>query len=199
MDTVKIVPTQERICQRILGVQSDGFFEHQARFRVPIPRKGQKVFHPTQQIVVGLKILRASGNQDPSLCQGELEIQLRHDPPYDFILQTEDIAQRPVITLRPQFSAGGCIHQSSRDPYLVAGLAHTAFQYILHPQFLAHLLKRHRLALVSESGIAGDNKETGKPGEVGDQVIGDAVAEIFLLAVPAHVDEGQHGNRGLVR
>jgi hypothetical protein len=43
---------------------------------------------------------------------------------------------------------------------------------------------------------------TNKPGsrrEISDQVIGDAVAEIFLFALPTNISERQHCNRGFVR
>jgi len=54
-------------------------------------------------------------------------------------------------------------------------------------------------ASAGESRIAGGDKKTWKPGEAGDQIIRNAVAEIFLLVVPAHVGEGQYGHRGFVR
>src|SRR5216683_7148765 len=98
----------------------------------------------------------------------------------------------------PYVIARGRIHQLSRDAHLVVGPAYTSFQYVLHPQLLADILHFYRFALVGEGGGPGDNEEVRESGERGGQIIGDAVAEIFLLAIPAHVGEGQHGNRGLV-
>ena len=94
--------------------------------------------------------------------------------------------------------AGGGIDQLGGDPHPVVGLAHTAFQHIPHAQLLAHVLYLHRFALVGEGRVAGDDKQAGDLREIGDEVLGDPVAEILLLGVAAHVDEGQHGDGGLV-
>src|SRR3984893_2001601 len=98
----------------------------------------------------------------------------------------------------PYVIARGRLHQLSRYARLVVGPAYTSFQYVLRPQLLADILHFYRFALVGEGGGPGDNEEVRESGERGGQIIGDAVAEIFLLAIPAHVGEGQHGNRGLV-
>ena len=106
--------------------------------------------------------------------------------------------QRPVIALGPQVTAGGGIDQLRRDPHLVVSLAHTAFQHIPHAQLLAHVLHLHRFAFVGEGRVASDDKQAGELGEIGGEVLGDAVAEILLLGVVAHVDEGQHDDGGFV-
>src|SRR5216683_6467307 len=98
----------------------------------------------------------------------------------------------------PYVIARGRIHQLSRDAHLVVGPAYTSFQYVLHPQLLADILHFYRFALVGEGGGPGDNEEVRDSGEGGGQVIGNAVAEIFLLVISAHVREGQYCNRGLV-
>jgi hypothetical protein len=119
-------------------------------------------------------------------------------PAYDFILQCEDIPQRSIIALGPQLGPGARIGQLNRDSHLPAGLAHAALEHILDSPFIAHVLQLRRLALAGEGRVAGDYKQVRKPREVGDQVIGDTVAEIFLLRIPAEVGEREHRNRGLV-
>ena len=106
--------------------------------------------------------------------------------------------QRTVVALGPQVTAGGGIDQLRGDPHLVVSLAHAAFQHIPHPQLLAHVLHLHRLAFVGEGRVAGDDKQAGDLGEVGGEVLGDAVAEILLLGIVAHVGEGQHDDGGFV-
>ena len=61
-------------------------------------------------------------------------------------------------------------------------------------QFLADLVLLYRFALVG--GIAGDDQEARQLRQRGNQIIGNAVAEIFLLGVTTHVSEGQHGDGG---
>src|SRR5260370_15049422 len=79
--------------------------------------------------------------------------------------------------------------------HVVTGLAYTALQYVRHSQFATDVLHLRSLALVGEGRRARDDKEVREPGEGGDEVICDAVAEIFLVAVAAHVGEGQDRNR----
>ena len=52
-----------------------------------------------------------------------------------------------------------------------------------------------RLALEGEGGVAGDDRQRRHLRQVGDDVLGDAVAEIFLLGIAAHVDERQDADR----
>jgi hypothetical protein len=54
------------------------------------------------------------------------------------------------------------------------------------------------LVLVDEAGVSGDDEEPPQSGKSGDDVLGDAVAEIFLLGIATEVGEGEHGNRRLV-
>ncbi len=49
----------------------------------------------------------------------------------------------------------------------------------------------HRLAFVGEGGVAGDDKQAGDLGEIAGEHFGEAVAEVLLVGVFAHVDEGQ--------
>ncbi len=66
------------------------------------------------------------------------------------------------------------------------------------PRSRADLLHLDRPALVGERGIARDHEQAGDLRQIGDQVFGHAVAEIFLLGIAAHVREGQNGDRRLV-
>src|SRR5229473_376846 len=91
--------------------------------------------------------------------------------------------------------AAGRIHQLRGYPYGVGSLAHAAFQYVLHPQFATYILHFCCFALVGEGRRARDDKEVREPGESSNKVVGDAIAEIFLVAVAAHVGEGQDRNR----
>ena len=43
-------------------------------------------------------------------------------------------------------------------------------------------------------GVARDHQEPAQLGQRGDDVLADAVGEILLLRIAAHVDEGQHGD-----
>ena len=72
---------------------------------------------------------------------------------------------------------------------------HAAFEHIPHAEFPPDLLHVDRLALVGESGIAGDDEAVEQMRQIGRQIIGDAVGEIVLLLVAAQVLERQHDDR----
>ena len=78
------------------------------------------------------------------------------------------------------------------------GLANAALDHIGDAQFLGDLLQVHRLALVGEDGIAAEHEQARNLRQVGDDVLGDAVAEELLLGVVAHVGERQDRHRRLV-
>src|ERR1700737_4533934 len=90
------------------------------------------------------------------------------------------------------------IYQLGGYPHIVSGLAYATLQHVRHSQLATDVLHLRRLALVGEGRRARDDKEVREPGESRNKVVGHAIAEIFLVAVAAHVGEGQNGNRGLV-
>ncbi len=87
--------------------------------------------------------------------------------------------------------AGGGVDQLRRDPHLLLRSLHSPFQHIAHTHLPTHILDLHRLAFVGERRIARDDKETGDLGEVAGQDFGQAVTEVVLAGIAAHVVEGQ--------
>src|SRR6266404_5281497 len=76
-----------------------------------------------------------------------------------------------------------------------AGFSNASFQDKADPELLSYLLNLHRFTLVSKRGIAGDDEEPGHLRQIGDDVLGDAITEIFLLRVAAHIVERENRNR----
>jgi hypothetical protein len=73
----------------------------------------------------------------------------------------------------------------------LAQLADAAFQYVAHAELAGDLLGIHRLALVGERGVAGDNEESAVAGQRRDDVFDNAVDEVILLRIAAEIYEGQ--------
>src|SRR5260370_2589943 len=134
----------------------------------------------------------------PLRIQAWRELERGDDPAHDLILERENIFERPVVVIRPEMAAAAGIHQLSGYPRVVTGLAHAALQYVRHSQIATDVLHVCCFAFVGEGRGASDDQQIREPGESSNKVVGDAIAEIFLVAVAAHVGEGQHGNRGLV-
>ncbi len=157
-----------------------------------------KVVRPAQEGIIRLQVVRAFAHEVPLLLQGELQIQRRHDLLHDLILQGKDVFEGTVVALGPQMSSGGGVNQLRHNPHLIARFLYTAFQHVAHAQFFPDLLYVHCLALVGERRVAGDNEETGNAGEISGEDFGDAVAEIVLLGIVAHVVERQDDDGGLI-
>ncbi len=81
------------------------------------------------------------------------------------------------------------LDQLARDANPVAGLAHAAFEHVAHTQLAADLLHVDRFSLVGEARIARDDKQQWQPRDCRCDVLDDAVSEILLLGVAAHVLE----------
>ena len=117
----------------------------------------------------------------------------------DAILQVEHVVQRAVEAIGPDMAGGFRFDQLAGDPQPGAGAAHATFQHVAHAELAAHLTHIHRTPLVGEGRIAGDDEEPAHAGERGCDVLDHAVGEVVLLRVAAHVLEGQHHERWLVR
>ena len=95
--------------------------------------------------------------------------------------------------------AGRGLDQLRGDAHSIGGLAHATLQHIAHAELASDLLHIDAAALISEAQIAGDHEEPADPAQCCDDLLDHTVSEIFLLRITAHIGEGQHRNRWLVR
>ena len=94
--------------------------------------------------------------------------------------------------------AGGGVDQLRGDADALAQAANAAFDDILHAELAAHALHVDILAAIAERGVARQHMQVPEARQLGDDVFGDAVAEILLLDIAAHAGEGQDGDGWLV-
>src|SRR4051794_2451528 len=90
------------------------------------------------------------------------------------------------------------VNQLSGDANLAASFADAALKDISHAQFTAHLANVRRCPFVYEARVPGDHEELLRPRQRGDDVLDDAVGEVLLLRVAAHVLERQYSDRWLI-
>ena len=88
-----------------------------------------------------------------------------------------------VELVGPEMRAAFGIDQLRVDPNLVTRPPDTAFEDIANTELAADLLYVDRLALVGKGGGAGDHKASGDPRQIGRQIVGDPVGEIFLVGI----------------
>ena len=125
--------------------------------------------------------------------------QRRHDVRRHLVLDRENVLELAVVALGPDMRFGLAVDELDGDAHAVGGLAHASFHDVVDAEFLGDAARRHRLALVREDGVARDDQEVAKARQLGDDVLGQPVGEELLLRIAAHIDEGQHGDRGDAR
>jgi hypothetical protein len=113
----------------------------------------------------------------------------------DFVLNGEYIHEFPVIAFGPEIETVLRVHQLRCDTDAVVGTADAAFQDGAHVQRLSNLGDVLVLAAKHESGGASGNFQVGDTGQEVNDVLGEAIAEVFVVGVAAHVGERQDSDR----
>ena len=129
----------------------------------------------------------------------EFEFQRGNDRLADLVLNGEDVVERPVEPIGPDLRIARCFDQLCGQPHPIARTAHAAFEDVRDIEVARQRRCRNGAALVGEGGVARDDRERRDPAQIGDDVLGDAVGEILLFLVAAHVDEWQDQDCGLGR
>ena len=119
----------------------------------------------------------------------------RHDPSGDLVLDGKGVFEFAIVALGPAMGAGRGVDKLGSDADAVAGAANAALQHVARAKLAPDLPHVDGLALVPEARVAGDDEQLGEPRQLCDDVLGDAVAEVFLIRVAAHAGEGENGDR----
>ena len=96
----------------------------------------------------------------------------------DLVLDGKDIVQVAVIGLGPNAMPIGRVDQLSRDAHAVAGLAHAALDDMCDTQPMPNLLYVRRRVARCHRGFACNHEQLAKPGQAGNDVLGDAAGEV---------------------
>ena len=156
--------------------------------------EGQILLLGHQHESVGVGVARAALCDGLLLVRQQLESHRPDDRLRDLVLQGEDVVQVAVVALGPDVIAARAFDQLGGDAHALAGLAHAALEHMTDlelPRDLGHV---DVFALERKGRIAGDHRKRGDLAQVGGDVFADAVAEILLLGIAAHVDERQHAD-----
>src|SRR6266403_2643021 len=95
----------------------------------------------------------------------ELRLDRDDDARRDLVLEREEVGQRPLVALDPDFASGAGIGEVHPDADTLAGPLDAAFEDVAHAEFAADLLHVDRSALVCEGRIAGDDEEAARSEE----------------------------------
>ena len=116
----------------------------------------------------------------------------------DFILNRKRIAQRSVKSICPQVRPPRSVDQLRCDANGTVAALDTSFENVTRIEFAADLSNVDASSLVLKRRIPRDHEQLGKSRKLGDDVFGDAFAEIILIWISREVDESQNRNRGKI-
>src|SRR5580765_125163 len=124
----------------------------------------------------------------------QLEFQRLHYGFGDFRLECEDIAQVTIVALSPHVIVAGTVDQLGGNAHATAGFPHAAFENVADFEFAREFRNINMLALVHKGAVARYDRQCRNLTQIGDDVLSDAVAEVLLLLIAAHVCKGQHAD-----
>lgn len=110
----------------------------------------------------------------------------------DFTLQREQIVRATVVALRPQVGTTGGIDQLHRDPQPVAVVTHAAFDHVVHAERAGDGANVLGPILEREGRRARGDLQRRRLGQPMDQFLSQAIGEVFVVPVRAHIGERQH-------
>ncbi|MEO6263421.1 MAG: hypothetical protein ABIO58_00335 [Luteimonas sp.] len=103
-----------------------------------------------------------------------------------------------VVGFRPQVRIRISVDQLRGDAHALAGAAHAAFQHGADAKLAGDIRNADFLALEIERRRARGHLQLRQLAQQVEDFLGDAVTEVFVLRVAAHVDERQHGDGSAV-
>src|SRR5262249_61200878 len=110
----------------------------------------------------------------------------------------EEMHQNPIISVSPKMAAAGSVDQLRSHTYAGVHLADAAFQHIPDPKLATDLLNVDGAAFVGERAVASDDEQRLEARQGCDDVFHNAVREVLLFGIAAHVLEGEHSDGGPV-
>ena len=105
-------------------------------------------------------------------------------------MQSEYVAEFSIVALGLEMTTGRAIDQLHGDANPATCLPDAPLKDVSDIQLAGSLNDFNGFAFEGEGGIPSDYENGRNLGEVGDNVLGDAVTEVLLFWIAAHVGEG---------
>ena len=131
----------------------------------------------------------------PPFRKSNLDGKTRRDRARDFVLQVEQLFELDIETVRPERAFGRSIDQLDRDAQPLAAPTQAAAENVAGAQSSLNLLRGRGVEAEQKSGMARDHHQVAKPRQVGDDVLGDALAEMVVARIPRKIGKREHGDR----
>jgi hypothetical protein len=137
-------------------------------------------------------------NGEESLA-AELDLQGVRDRSRNLILHGKDIVPGAFVLVRPQQPAAMDVYQLRGDPQALARDADASLRYVLHFQTHSDFARILGPAFELKYRAACDDPQIFESRQRVDQLFGETIAEILVLARGSKVHEGQNRQRRLAR
>ena len=134
---------------------------------------------------------------------GELLLLLRrqsnlervHDRSRHALLDVEHVVQRAPVLVGPELDVVRRVHQPRRDPQAVRRAPHAALEHVPAAEVSADGREAARIALETHRRGSRDHAQRPDPRQIGDDLVGQSVAEVLGVGIRAQVRERQHDDR----
>ena len=97
-----------------------------------------------------------------------------------------------VESLGPKMGARRGFDELCGNPHASRCLPNTPFKHKAYAELTADLLDVNGSSLIRKTRIAGDHKQPSRFGKSRSDVLGDAIREMLLVRVTAHVLKSQY-------
>src|SRR5262245_6749104 len=194
MSTECVAGGKHAKCLAIVWIDRGCFLKQGLRDHVVLPRQTPIVRQSAHDEIPGVHAVRSLALGTEVFCSVKLRFNSADNSLRYLVLNREYVGNVAVIAFCPDMAAGCDIDELSGDAYALTFLPYAALDDIADPEFFADLFQMDGLALVSEGRVACDYEEPAQFRQRGYDVFADAVGEIFLFRLAAHVEERQHRN-----
>ena len=183
-------PAQLNVCVSALRIELGRLLRQAPRLGIPVLREAHEVRLAAQDMIVGGQRLRAQA-QGALAARGVDPVAERGgDGAHDIVLQGQHIDGIAVIAVGPQVIAALGLDELCGDPQAVADAAHAALDQVADGEFAADARDVEVAAAILEGRVARDDEQRAEARQLGDDVLGDTVAEVPLLRIVAQVENG---------
>ena len=181
------------------GIDRHRVLEHLERELQVLPREPARVALAAEIQVVRLEVLGRLGRQRLLLLPRQRDPQSLGDLARDLVLQLEDVLHLAVVPLGPDGEVRVRVHELRVDAQPRPGPAKAPAEDVGRAELLSDLRRRDLLVAIRQHRGTREDLQALDLRELRDDVLGHAVAEVFVLFDAAQVLEVQNRDRLLRR
>jgi hypothetical protein len=191
-------PAEKGVSPGVGGFDGDGPLQQNLRFRVlraiELVEHDQGAHHEAPRIdAVGLL-----GRGPITFFRVQVRLDGRDHAFRDVVLNGKDVLELAIIARGPDMLACLRVDQLRGDADASGRRLDAALQDVAHAELTGDLPDVDGLALEGKARVPGDHEQPAQTRERRGDLLGDAVRQVIVAQIAAHIVERQHRDRGLV-